>query len=123
MSGAFFVDCTFKNCKSGERPGNTFSEATFDSTCQLNDLRELVTLAKADPDDQSLQIELELTRFLKSFKQEDRLVKRTIQEIALSSHIAGLGYDGLMRFVKEGFVVKNVCKDKTVEFVISKHAQ
>ena len=119
-----FFHCTFRNCKDKAYPGRTFAEAYFDTTCILDDLQILITLAKADPQELDMHIELELTNFLKSFRQEDRLSNKKVQELALASHLQFIDFTGLMRLVKKGIInLKTDSDESSVYSISSKYIQ
>jgi hypothetical protein len=106
-----FMYCVFESCFDPTVHSSSLEPKFLDQTCDLGDLREFLTLARAGKKDEQALIETEARKFLRSFFRGDRFVDTKPLHIKFSNKVAGLADNRFSRIVAEGYLRLKVEKE------------
>ncbi len=106
FEGAIFISCIFENCLGETQLGNTLHLATFESSCTLGDVAELVTSSRNSQVVEQTAIEQECLLFLRSFYKSGGSFDPKPAWIKFSAKVRGLKAKTLDKLVPKYLIVK-----------------
>jgi hypothetical protein len=99
-----FMYCSFDLCFDQSIQTSSLDPQSLDQTCELGDLREFLTLARAGKQAENRMVEAEARKFLHSFFKGDRFTDNKKAHIKFSTKVPGLADKKFDRIVSAGYV-------------------
>jgi hypothetical protein len=108
-----FISCTFDQCFDPSVASSSLEPQYLDSTCDIGDLKEFLTLAHAGKQDEAKLVESEVRKFLHSFFKGDRFTDNNKAHIKFSIRVPGLADNKFDRLIGAGYIT--VKREKRVD--------
>lgn len=108
-----FISCTFDQCFDPSVTSSTLEPQYLDSTCDIGDLKEFLTLARAGKQDEAKLVEIAARKFLHSFFKGDRFIDNNKVHIKFSTRVPGLADNKFNRLIAAGYIT--VKREKEVD--------
>ncbi len=104
FSNTRFMYSVFELCFDSSVHSSTLDPQSLDQSCELGDLREFITLARAGKQDENRLVEAEARKFLHSFFRGDRFTDNRKGLIRFSNKVPGLADNKFDRIIGAGYI-------------------
>ena len=108
-----FISCKFDYCFDLSVTSSTLEPQHLDSTCDIGDLKDFLTLASAGKQDEAKLVEIAARKFLHSFFKGDRFIDNNKAHIKFSTRVPGLADNKFDRLIGAGYIA--VKREKEVD--------
>lgn len=108
-----FISCMFDQCFDPSVASSSLEPQYLDSTCDIGDLKEFLTLARAGKQDEAKLVESAARKFLHSFFKGDRFTDNNKAHIKFSTRVPGLADNKFDRLIGAGYLT--VKREKAVD--------
>ena len=110
-----FMYCSFDLCFDPSARSSSLDPQSLDQTCELGDLREFLTLARAGKKDENRLVEAEAKKFLHSFFKGDRFIDNRKRYVRFSTKVPGLADNKFDRVIAAGYLAVK-CEKEIADF-------
>lgn len=116
-----FMECRFDKCATQSSPDKSITEATFDRTCDLGDLKQVIQEAKLVKGEENVFVESDVNKFLHCFYDAGRFVDVKKTYMKFSSKVPGLLQDRFERLIKNGYIQIKIEKQDEIYYEITQN--